>query len=115
MSLTLNDYQNAALKTAKFPSIGDSDIGKILYPTLGLSGEAGEFAEKVKKALRDDNGTISEDKHALMVKELGDVMWYVAILANRLGVTLNEVAKINIDKLRDRNNRNVIGGSGDER
>lgn len=83
----------------------------IVYPTLGLVGEAGEVAEKVKKMLRGD-GNLDRGE---TVKELGDVLWYVANLANDLGYRLSDVAQGNIDKLRSRKERDAIRGSGDNR
>lgn len=101
--MELNKYQELARKTAIYP-------GKIIYPTLGLNGEAGEVAEKVKKALRDRKG----NKHAI-VKELGDVLWYLANLAADLGYSFEEIARLNLLKLRSRELRGKLNGSGDER
>ncbi len=83
---------------------------RMIENTLGLVGEAGEFAEKVKKVIRD--GTFDRD---LMLKELGDVIFYAAALANYFGSNLQEVMDINVAKLEDRKNRNVLQGSGDSR
>lgn len=102
----LDDYQQDAVNFALYPK-----QHTIIYPTLGMVGEAGEVAEKVKKMLRGDGEL---DREATM-KELGDVMWYVANLAKDLGYSLSEVASTNIDKLTDRKERNVVKGSGDER
>ena len=77
---------------------------------LGLASEAGEVADKVKKWIRD--GTV--DKAAIS-KELGDVLWYIAVLANDLGFPLSEVAKVNLDKLNKRQKDGTIKGSGDNR
>lgn len=106
-----DEYQKAALGTAIYPTIGNN----IVYPTLGLVGESGEIAEKVKKLFRDSNGVITEDFIQQMKKESGDVLWYLAALAFELGISLSEVAAHNIAKLRDRQRRNVLGGSGDNR
>ncbi len=104
-------YQETSRTTVQYPDAGRN----IVYPTLGLAGEAGEVAEKVKKIIRDDGGVISDVKRAAIVRELGDVLWYVAQIATELGVSLDDVAQQNIDKLFSRRDRNMIGGSGDER
>ena len=104
--MLLNDYQKGAVKTAIYP-----ETAKIAYPVLGLASEAGEIAGKLKKHIRD-GGEV--DKTALAY-ELGDVLWYVAVLARDLDMTLEEVAKHNLDKLRDRQERVKLGGSGDNR
>lgn len=108
--MTLNEYQRGALKTALYPR-GHA----IIYPTLGLNGEAGEVAEKVKKTIRDNGGEFTEEARKAIAMELGDVMWYAATLANDLGFTLEEVAAMNLEKLRSRARRNCLGGSGDNR
>ena len=104
-------YQKEALKTADYPDIGNNFI----YPTLGLTGEAGEVSEKVKKIMRDDNGIMSPEKRDEIIKELGDVLWYIAAMSSELKVTLEEVAIRNIVKLQSRRDRNKIRGSGDNR
>ena len=102
--MTFDEYQKFARSTAIYPK-----ECKVTYPTLGLCGEAGEVAEKVKKNIRDGK---SLDGVGL---ELGDVLWYISALADDLGVTLEEVAQANVDKLTSRKERNMIGGSGDNR
>jgi NTP pyrophosphatase (non-canonical NTP hydrolase) len=102
-TLTLNDYQEKAKLTAIYTD-------PIIYPTLGLCGEAGEVAEKIKKYLRD--GVINDKEVA---KELGDVLWYLANLADDLGYELAEIADMNLKKLEDRAKRNVLRGFGDNR
>jgi len=109
--MTLNEYQDAARKTAIYPNIGNNPT----YPVLGLCGETGEIAEKMKKAIRDEGGVISATRRTEMIKELGDVAWYLASLASELGVTLEEVAQANVAKLASRQNRGVLTGSGDNR
>ena len=105
--MNLDDYQKRARKTAIYP-----EIQEIIYPALGLAGESGEVCEKIKKYLRGDtNSNFKND----VEKELGDVLWYVANLAADMGLTLNEIATKNIDKLRDRERRDVLQGDGDER
>ena len=105
-----NEYQDWTEKTAMYPK----DEG-IVYTALGLTGEAGEVANVVKKILRDDNGLLLQEKHDKLVAELGDVLWYAARLATELNVTLEDVMQQNHDKLEDRLARNVIKGSGDNR
>lgn len=82
---------------------------------MGLAGEAGEVANKVKKVFRDDAGVVSPARLASIKDELGDVLWYVAAVASDLGVTLGDVAVGNLDKLLDRTARNTFAGSGDNR
>lgn len=109
--MDLNAYQNGARQTARYPDVGANPI----YPTLGLCGEAGEVADKVKKVLRDQNGCFSDAVKQSLLLELGDVLWYVAQLASELGFELDQVAEANLEKLASRAARNVISGSGDHR
>ncbi|MBA2667114.1 MAG: nucleoside triphosphate pyrophosphohydrolase family protein [Trueperaceae bacterium] len=112
--MTLDDYQHAALRTAAFP-----ERVRVIYPALKLAGEAGEVAEKIGKLMRDEGyapgDDLSEAQREALAKELGDVLWYVAVLAHDLGVTLGEVGARNLAKLADRQRRGVLGGSGDDR
>jgi NTP pyrophosphatase (non-canonical NTP hydrolase) len=110
--LTLNHYQSVASITATYPETTTSSLQAIAYCTLGLTGEAGEIANKVKKLIRDGD---SEVKRKEIVAELGDVLWYLSQLAMELQQTLGEVAAKNLDKLADRKVRGVISGSGDTR
>lgn len=88
----------------------------VIYPALGLSGEAGEIAEKVKKWVRDEGGeVITEDRRDAILKELGDPLWYIASLADDLGYTLQDVVDANVAKLTSRKERGVLHGSGDNR
>lgn len=105
--MNLNDYQQAALATAVYPR---STHNALFYTALGLTSEAGEYAGKVKKLLRD-----AEFSRSAAIAELGDVLWYVAAAADALGMTLDDVARANIDKLADRKSRDVLRGSGDYR
>lgn len=109
--MDLNAYQRGARQTARYPDVGSNPI----YPTLGLCGEAGEVADKVKKVLRDQNGEFSPEVAQALMLELGDVLWYVAQLATELDLDLDDVATANLDKLASRAARNVISGSGDDR
>lgn len=109
--MEMNSYQDAARTTAAYPDVGRNPI----YPTLGLTGEAGEVADKVKKVIRDRGGVFDADTREAIKLELGDVLWYVAQLASELGYDLNEVADANLQKLSSRAARGRIGGSGDQR
>jgi NTP pyrophosphatase (non-canonical NTP hydrolase) len=86
-----------------------------VYPTLGLTGEAGEVAEKIKKVLRDKNGLIDKNTRRELKKELGDVLWYLANLATEIGLSLEEIARANLKKLASRKKRGKLHGSGDNR
>ena len=105
------EYQREARKTAIYPNLGHNFI----YPTLGLCGESGEVAEKIKKVIRDNEGQISNEVKTKIMNELGDVLWYVANLATELHLNLDIIAQSNIDKLKDRQQRNMIKGDGDVR
>tara|TARA_B100000287_G_scaffold315933_1_gene299525 strand:- start:16008 stop:16328 length:321 start_codon:yes stop_codon:yes gene_type:complete len=106
--MELNEYQNEALKTAIYPK-----DEKFIYTVLGLVGESGEVAEKVKKMMRDN--TPQEECYRDIALELGDVLWYVANLSQEIGMSLEEVATLNLIKVNDRVSRNTISGSGDNR
>jgi len=108
--MTLNEYQREALKTAIYP-----EEMRINYPTLGLCGEAGEVADKVKKVYRDHGGAFTDERRKAIMLEVSDVMWYCATLSHDLGFTLGEVATANIRKLASRQRRGVINGDGDDR
>lgn len=106
LSNALDDYQKACLDTTIFPK-----DKALVYLGLKLAGEAGEVAEKIGKNIRD-GGQLDD---LGLAKELGDVMWYIAVLAEYLGYDLSEIADMNIKKLNDRKERGVIKGSGDGR
>lgn len=108
--MELNEYQRKAVTTAKYPA----DTG-LIYTVLGLASEAGEVAGKVKKAIRDENCVITDERKQQLVSELGDVLWYVAMVAVELNTTLDIVAQLNLAKLSDRDTRDVISGDGDTR
>lgn len=108
--MTLNEYQEKALETAVYPQ-----NYKVIYPSLGLTGEAGEVADKVKKVIRDDKDIHDEGIRHAIAEEIGDVLWYVATLANDLGYTLEEIGRMNNEKLQSRKERDKIHGSGDNR
>ncbi len=109
--MDLNEYQDKSKETARYPNVGNNPI----YPTLGLSGEAGEVADKVKKVLRDNDGVFGNEVKEQIKLELGDVLWYVAQLSTELGLNLEEVAESNLEKLLSRSDRGKIKGSGDYR
>lgn len=112
MSLTFDEYQKKAWTTAKYRNKGNN----IYYPTMGLGSEAGEVLGKVKRMMRDqDTDSISLNLRDKIIDELGDVLWYIAAIATELNTSLNTIAYLNIDKLFDRKERNVISGEGDER
>lgn len=110
--MTLNDYQQAAHFTSRNTAIGNCLLS---YPVLKLNGEAGEVAEKLGKIHRDSQGEISNVDNLALMRELGDVLWYLAEICTQLNIDFDVVAEMNIDKLADRLNRGVIGGSGDDR
>lgn len=111
--MEINEYQEIARSTAIYEN---SDGKGILYTVLGLNGEAGECAEKLKKQIRDKNGDLSSpDFIDSLKKEAGDCLWYIACLAFELGLTLEEVAKANAEKLKSRKQRGKIQGTGDDR
>lgn len=129
--MNFDDYQAAAKKTAIYP-----DDTKVLYPALGLASETGEVAGKfadamvdtlkmadhagrvagkVKKVLRDTNGLVTDERQQELAKEIGDVLWYVAALASDLQLNLGDIARANIAKLADRQERGKLKGDGDNR
>ena len=107
LGMTLNQYQKQAEKTKSFP-----EKYAIIYPALGLAEEAGEVAGKVKKWLRGDTEVLNIEATK---KEMGDVLWYLASLATDLGITLEDIALTNIQKLQDRKKAGTIKGDGDNR
>ena len=111
LNMDLNHYQEESRKTALYPDVGNNPI----YPTLGLVGEAGEVADKVKKVIRDNEGFFDDERKISIMSELGDVLWYLAQLSTELGFELEEVAESNLSKLSSRASRGRISGSGDER
>lgn len=108
--MKLNDYQEATKATA----IYNEDVA-LVYTTLGLVSEAGEVADKIKKAIRDHESEIDDDRIEMVALELGDVMWYVARIADTLGLSLEYIAEKNLAKLNSRKDRDAIKGSGDVR
>ena len=115
--MTLDEYQDKASSFIFYK-------GSLLYPTLGLTGEAGEVAEKVKKLYRDDEinfmredmtEELEPEQARNLAFELGDVLFYIAAIAGDIGYSLEEIADMNISKLTDRQHRNALSGSGDHR
>jgi NTP pyrophosphatase (non-canonical NTP hydrolase) len=114
--MKLSEYQKRSHLTSLKTCYGEEvQMGRLLYPTLKLAGEAGEFGEKVGKLLRDKGGRIEPDDRAALADELGDVLWYVAEVATVLDVSLNDVATRNLEKLKSRAERGMLQGSGDQR
>jgi len=109
--MNLNEYQERAKTTAVYTSFEQ----RLICTVLGLGGEAGEVSEKFKKIYRDKGGQISEDDRREIQKELGDVLWYLAVLSDTLGLTLDEVASLNLEKLKARQAKGKLHGSGDNR
>lgn len=109
--MDFSEYQTTSRQTAKYPMAGKNFI----YPTLGLAGEAGEVADKVKKVHRDHDNVFDDAAIEGVKKELGDVLWYIAQLATELNLSLDDIATTNITKLQSRLTRGVLSGSGDER
>jgi NTP pyrophosphatase (non-canonical NTP hydrolase) len=109
--MNFNDYQIQSRKTAKYPPIGHP----VVYPTLGLTNEAGEVAGKIKKIFRDKDGVIAATEREALKGELGDVLWYLAQVCTELEISLDEVAEHNLEKLFSRLERGRIGGEGDNR
>lgn len=116
----INEYQYLAHKTAIYPASyvkdgqTENELG-LVYPALGLAGEAGEFCNKVKKIIRDQKGFVTDEIRKDLLGELGDVFWYLAECASALGLVLDDVARNNINKLASRQERGVLTGSGDNR
>jgi NTP pyrophosphatase (non-canonical NTP hydrolase) len=107
---TLDGYQRDAMTYA----VGDQ-TATLLYGACGLAGETGEVCDKIKKIVRDDAGVVSPEKLEALKLELGDCLWYLARIAQILGLPLARVADANLMKLLDRHQRNTLQGSGDNR
>jgi NTP pyrophosphatase (non-canonical NTP hydrolase) len=109
--MDFDTYQRESRKTALYPPIGHG----VIYPTLGLTNEAGEVAGKIKKVFRDKSGQIADADRAALEAELGDVLWYLAQVASELDLSLDQIAQHNLDKLFSRQARGKLGGDGDDR
>lgn len=116
MAMYLNEYQQQAMTTDFFN--GEMQVvtdPAFMAKLLGLVGEAGEVAEKFKKIIRDKNSIISDEDKKEIIKELGDVLWYIATLAHYMGTPLEDIASMNLAKLASRKERGVSHGNGDNR
>ena len=113
--MQIADYSTKALTTLGGQHAYGDITPDLMSQVLGLVGESGEVAEKFKKLLRDENGALSDETKAELVKELGDILWYVNSVAHLIGSSLEEVAQLNNEKLASRHKRGVIKGSGDNR
>ncbi|PIR87213.1 MAG: hypothetical protein COU11_01515 [Candidatus Harrisonbacteria bacterium CG10_big_fil_rev_8_21_14_0_10_49_15] len=109
--MTFDQYQEFTKKTAVYPTVGQSYV----YPVMGLAGETGEVAEKVKKIFRDSDGVVTEERRDMIKKELGDVLWYVSQVAAEFGLSLEDVASHNMEKLLSRVETGTVKGDGDQR
>lgn len=109
--MDFKEYQKKSRKTAIYPNAGKNFV----YPVLGLTGESGEVADKIKKVIRDKSGIINRETKEELKKELGDVLWYLSQLASELKIPLSDVAEKNIEKIYDRMKRGKLGGNGDNR
>ncbi len=109
--LTFGEYHAQAMSTAIYPQRGQDPY----YPVLGICGEAGEVAEKFKKIIRDQGGVWTPEDQRAIKAELGDVLWYVAAVADEFGMSLEDVARGNLEKRERRAARGKLGGEGDDR
>lgn len=107
--MILNEYEKIMATSKVYNTL------PIIYPALGMNGEAGEVAEKVKKCIRDNNGIFGGQIKKDILKELADVLWYVWATADDMGFTLEDVMKIGIEKVQERQKTNTVHGSGDNR
>ncbi len=114
--MDFNTYQKHAISTDLMGGVPQPvDSRAFMAQLLGLLGETGEVAEKFKKILRDKNGEMSPEDEKEMSKELGDILWYVSVVCSYLGISLQDVAEANIEKLQSRQKRGMLSGSGDNR
>lgn len=113
-TMRLNEYQDAASRTAIYPDQGQH-WGGLIYCALKLNGEAGEVADKIGKAIRDEGGLISSERREALILELGDVLWYIANMARELNASLDQVATKNLAKLAARKAHGTLRGDGDNR
>jgi len=115
MNMTFKEYSERASMTSMYPPVGTGDLARIIYPAIKLSGEVGEFMDKVGRIIRDEHGIISAAKQEELALELGDVLWYWAALVRELDLTPDFVAWRNLEKLEGRQERDQIHGEGDDR
>ena len=108
--MNFSEYQSKAYKTAIYPK-----EMAVIYPTLGLAGEAGEVANQVKKRFRDDGGEVTQERVQDTAHELGDLLWYIAAICTDMGLNMDDIAADNIAMLESRQERGTIHGDGDHR
>ena len=113
--MNIDEYQEKAKKYDFFEETEDFNEVAFLEKVLGVVGEAGETADKIKKIIRDKSGKPTDGDKVEITKELGDILWYLANIARYMGVTMTEVAQMNLDKLESRRERNKLHGEGDNR
>lgn len=113
--MNFDEYQAAAGKTAIYPEAGAGNFNALSYTVLGLSSEVGELSGKLKKIWRDSGGVITDQHASALASELSDCLWYIAATLSELRYSMDEVAEYNITKLQSRQERGVLGGSGDNR
>lgn len=114
--MKFSDYQKVAITTDLFDGTQHALTDLAFFEkVLGLVGEAGEVADKFKKIYRDNQGKMNDEQKQQMAKELGDVLWYINAISCYLGLSLDDIAQQNLDKLLDRKERNTLSGSGDNR
>lgn len=111
-SMTFENYEAGVMQTAIYP--GRGTIKGLMYTALGL-GEAGEIQNKVKKILRDDGGKLTHERQGQLISEVGDLLWYIAAFCDEADISFEHVARANLKKLRDRAERGVLQGDGDDR
>ncbi|AHB42106.1 hypothetical protein RAAC3_TM7C00001G0244 [Candidatus Saccharibacteria bacterium RAAC3_TM7_1] len=113
--MQINDYSTQAISTDLYKGKHEIDSHAMLEKMFGLCGETGEFAEKIKKIIRDNDGKATDEHKKELAKELGDILWYVNSVGIYLGYSLEEIAQMNLDKVLSRKARGVTKGSGDNR
>ena len=113
--MNIDEYQEKAKKYDFFEETEDFNKVAFLEKVLGIVGEAGETADKIKKIIRDKSGKPTDGDKVEITKELGDILWYLVNIARYMGVTMTEVAQMNLDKLESRRERNKLHGEGDNR
>jgi NTP pyrophosphatase (non-canonical NTP hydrolase) len=109
--MDFDEYQKETRRHAIYPGVGNN----FSFPMIGLAGETGEVAEKIKKIIRDKDGIVDEISRAEIKKELGDVLWYLSQIASEFDLSLNEIVKTNIEKIKSRKERDMVHGDGDNR
>ena len=111
--MDFDEYQKRASATDH--TTNNDPVFSRMYLSMGLAGETGEVIEKMKKVVRNDSGIVSDEKKAELKKEMGDVLWYLSQLSKSLGISFNDVAEANLQKLADRAARDVLKSEGDSR